>query len=222
MNDNKIDNAIESVNGERKEEMRARLHRDLDLSQAEEPQAKRKRFLNVKTFALGFLGICAVCLAIVLPISLRSAPQEQPEDRYRSSAELTFSDLGCTIKEYGEQTGKSILYIDWYDVSEYVSKKYYLPEDENDIVYLCEQMVHLDLGYEVTLSVTDVHTHVDALDLNAGSLDREYEYKNVNIKWGIASDSTSAFFEKDGYKYYVELEYPTSEDAVLDIVKNMF
>lgn len=222
MNDNKIDNAIESVNGERKEEMRTRLHRDLDLSQAEEPQAKRKRFLNVKTFALGFLGICAVCLAIVLPISLRSAPQEQPEDRYRSSAELTSSVLGCTIKEYGEQTGKSILYVDWYDVSDCVSKKYYLPEDEDDIVYLYENYFNDETGDVVKLSVVDLHTHVDTIEASVLYLDQQYEYNNVNIKWSGTSACSRAFFQYGEYRYYVELEYPTSEDAVLDIVKNMF
>lgn len=223
MKEYKIDNAIEGVNRERKEELRVQLRLDLDLSQTEEPQVKSRRFINVKTFALGFAGICAVCLAIVLPISLRTVPQEQSPERFSSTTQLTYSDLGCTLKEYGEQTGKNLLYVDWYDVAgELVTEKYYLPENKDRTIYLSEYIYNEETGDQLLFRITDMYTHVDYLDAFRNVCLNDYEYNNVKMKLGADSGETRAFFEYDGYNYYVSLQYPTSADDIFYVIEKIF
>ncbi|MDE6618481.1 MAG: hypothetical protein K2K13_05610 [Clostridiales bacterium] len=220
-----IDNIIESVNCDKKEEMRAQLHSRLDISQTEEPQPeKRRRFFDVKTAVLGAVSICAVCLAIVLPIALRNEPTNTPpSDRYYySESEFSRADLGCTIKDYSEQTGKDILYIDWYDLAEAsVTEKVFLKDNKKDIIYITEDLYHRETGDHVYLAVTEEHNHVKTLDIIRDSCFWNYEYNNVNIKWSYDSLHSRAYFEYNGYKYYVQWFMPDTEEGILDIVKEI-
>ncbi|MDE5562482.1 MAG: hypothetical protein K2J01_02920 [Clostridiales bacterium] len=220
-----IDNIIESVNCDKKEEMRAQLHIRLDISQTEEPQPeKRRRFFDVKTAVLGAVSICAVCLAIVLPIALRNEPTNTPPSNryYYSASEFSRDDLGCTIKEYSEQTGKDILYIDWYDLAEgSVTEKFFLKDNKKDIIYIVEDLYHRETGDHVYLAVTEEQNYVDTLDLIQNSCPNNYEYNNINIDWSYNEMTAKACFEYNGYKYYVQLFMPTTEEGILDIVKEI-
>lgn len=225
MKDIDIDNIIESVNCDKKEEMRAQLHSRLDLSQTEEPlPKKRRRFFDVKTAVLGAVSICAVCLAIVLPIALRNEPLNTPTPNryYYSASEFSSDDLGFTIKEYSAQEGKNILYIDWYDLAEVsVTKKFFLEDNKNDIIYITEDLYHSETGNHVYLAVTEEQNYIDTLDLIRDSSLYNYEYNNVNINWSYDMLISRAYFEYNGYKYYVQLFEPTTEEAILDIVKEI-
>ena len=223
MKDTDIDNIIESVNGDKKEEMRAQLHDRLNLPQAEESQPnKRRRFFNVKTAVFGAVSICAVCLAIVLPIVLHNEPSNTPDRYYYSESEFSSDDLGCTIKEYAEQAGKDILYLDWYDTDgAYITEKHFLKDNKNDIIYITEELYNGETGDQVYLAVTEKQNYVDTLDLIQDSCVYNYEYNNININWSYDMITSRAYFEYNGYKYYVRLFEPTSEEAILDIVKDM-
>ncbi len=223
MKDNDIDNIIESVNCDKKEEMRAQLHSRLNLSQTDEPQTKnRRRFFDVKTAVLGAVGISAVCLAIVLPIALRNEPSNTTDRYYTSDSEFSRADLGCTLKEYSEQTGKDILYLDWYETGgAYVTKKYFLKDNKNDIIYITEDLYNGETGYDIYFAVTEERNHVDVLDLIQSLCPNKYEYNNINIVWSYNEAVSKACFEYNGYKYYIQLFYPTTEEAIFDIVKQI-
>lgn len=225
MKDIDIDNIIESVNCDKKEEMRTQLHGRLDISQTEEPQPNKRRWcFDVKTAVLGAVGICAVCLAIVLPIALRNEPTNTPTSNryYYSETEFSSDDLGCTIKEYSEQTGKDILYLDWYDLVEVsVTKKFFLKDNKSDIIYITEDLYHGETGDHVYLAVTEERNHVQTLDIIQDSCFYNDEYNNVNIKWSYDMLHSRAYFEYNGYKYYVQLFMPDTEEAILDIVKEI-
>lgn len=223
MKDIDIDNIIESVNCEKKEEMRAQLHSRLKLSQAEDPQTKKtRRFFGVKAAVFGAVGICAVCLAIVLPIALRNKSSNTPDRYYYTESEFSSDDLGCTIKEYAEQTGKNILYLDWYETGgAYVTEKHFLKDNKNDIIYITEEVYNGETGDQVYLAVTEKKNYVDTLDHIQNLCPNKYEYNNINIDWSYNEVSSKACFEYNGYKYYVRLFEPAGEEAILDIVKDM-
>ncbi|MCH5162639.1 MAG: hypothetical protein J1G38_04035 [Clostridiales bacterium] len=225
MKDIDIDNIIESVNSEKKEEMRAQLHARLGMSQNEEPRKKdRKRFFSPKVISFGIAGLCAVCLAIVLPISLHKSASSPSSAKYTYNAsDFSDADLGFTIKDYAEQTGKNILYIDWYDIADdYMTTKYFLPNKVNDIIYLSEELYNGETGDHVCLSVVNTNTNVDTLDSIEKACNFHYTYNDTNIGWSYSLSLSTAYFEYDAYKYYILLYDPITEQSILDIVKSMF
>ena len=227
MKDFDMDNTIENVGGEKKAALLTQLHNRTGIPQHEEPQIKeRRRFFNIKTAAFGVVGIIAVSIAIVLPISLRkSAPAPHSQQRYTyNAADFDQGDLGLTVREYAEQIGKNILYLDWYDnADEYVTTKYFLPNEEDKIIYISEDIYNGETGDHVRFSFVDNNIDVDYLEEFKESCKLNYEYNNMIISWGCESTIVSrAYFEYNDYKYYVQLFEPMSDQAVLDIVKEMF
>ena len=226
MRDIDIDNTIENADCEKKEQLRAQLHTRIGLPQQEERHTKSKRrVLSLKTVSLGLAAMCVVCLAIVLPISLRedTEPEPLPRKYTYSTVDLCDADLGLTIKEYSEKIGKNILYIDWYDIAEEcVTTKYFLQENENDIIYIAEDLLNGETGDHAHIDVVENNISIDDLDYLSKGCVMAYEYKNININWAYSLLTAIAYFEYDGYKYYVRLDNPMSEEAILDIVKEMF
>ena len=225
MKDFDIDNAIESADSERKAELLVQLHTRIGNPQHSEQQIKsRKRFFNVKAAAFGVAGIFAVSLAIVLPMALnKNTPYESPHRYTYNASQFEYDDLGLTIKEYSAEIGKTFLYIDWYDYAEEcITTKYFLSDDADNIIYIAEDIYNGETGDHVQLAFVDTNIDVDRLDDIKASCTKNYEYNNTIINWTYDSMSESrAFFEYDGYKYYLRLFDPMSEQAILDIVKEM-
>lgn len=224
MKDIDIDNTIENANSEKKEELRAQLHARLGLPQQEATQTtSRRRVFSLKAVALGIAAMCAVCLAIVLPITLRNNTPARQQVRFKYSfADFTNADLGLTIKEYSAQTGKNILYLDWYDnINDCVTKKYFLPNKQNDIIFVSEDLYDGEMGDRVHFDVVGKNIYIDELEIAREACSNNYKYNNTNIHWAHSDSASRAYFEYKGYKYYVRLDDPMSEQAILDIVKEM-
>ena len=222
MKDIDIDNTIENAGCEKKEQLRAQLHTRIGVPQKER-QIKSRRKISLKALAFGIAGMCAVCLAIVLPISLYNNTTPSSQDKFTYAAvDFLYDDLGLTIKEYSEQTGKNLLYIDWYDVAdECVTTKYYLPDKEDDIIYIAEDLINGETGDCVWFAVVETNVFIDELETVRDICDMSYEYNNTQINWSYNINISRAYFVYQGYKYYFKLDYPTSEQAILDIVKDM-
>lgn len=226
MKDRGIDNAIENVNNDKKEGMRAQLYARVGIEEQREQQTKSlPRFLNVKSLVFGLTGILAVCLAIVLPITLLDKAVPPPsQSRYTYTySNLSKYNLGLTIKEYAEQNGADILYIDWYEkTDECVTTKYFLPDDEDNIIYITEDLTSGETGDNVWLAVTDLNINVDVLDLVEEMSILSYEYNDIIIKWSYAYMAiATAYFEFNGYKYYIQLREPLAEQDILNIATAM-
>ena len=225
MKDIDIDNTIENTGCEKKEQLRAQLHTRIGLPQQDEEQIKStRRGFRLKAVALGIAAMCAVCLAIVLPISLRNNAPTLSNNRYTYSVDDCLADnMGLTIKEYSEQTGKNILYIDWYDIAEEcLTKKYFLPDKEDEIIYITEDLLNGETGDHVRLSIVSTNTSIDELDTFRDFCTLNYKFNGIIIYWVYNFDISRAYFEYSGYKYYLRLDYPMSEQSILDIVIDMF
>ena len=97
-----------------------------------------------------------------------------------------------------------------------------MPNDKDNIIYVAEDIYNTITGDHVWLAVVEKNINIDKLDYIIDSSPWDYEYNNINIKWAYKMVDSTACFEYNGYKYYVRLSVPTSEQAILDIVKEMF
>ena len=222
-----IDKIIETVNREKKSELLAQLHDRTGIPRQEKIEVKKqKRFSNTRAVVFGVAGIIAVSVAIVVPVTLRNDPNLPNTDpKYTFiAADFEQGDLGSTIKGYAQECGESILYIDWYDnADECITTKYFLRKAADKIIYIEEDLYNGETGDHVRISVIDAKSSVDRLDTIKDTCVYDHEYNGTVISWGYDSSSLSiACFEYDCYKYYIQLFEPASEQAVLDIVKEMF
>lgn len=222
MRNKEIDDAIESVNTDKKESMRAELHRRIDIQPIEQAQTKTAHnVFNVKTAALGTAGLAVVCLAIVLPVTLRERTPQDITYKYTAS-DFSYDDLGCTVKEYADSIGKDILYLDRYDTADdCVTVKYFLPENEDKIIYISEDLYDGETGEHVRISAVEANISIDSLEQYEELYKRQYVYKDTNIYWGYDISESGAYFKCDGYKYYVHLYEPSEENSILEIVEQI-
>ena len=112
--------------------------------------------------------------------------------------------------------------MDWYDVAEEVITTLYVNKADNqDIVYIEEVIINGDTGDIIKVSVCDVSTKVDILEAYANICVVEAMIKGNKVLWRYNMMLSKAFFEYNGYKYYLELSYPMTENAILEIVEAM-
>jgi len=212
---------IESQNSEYKKAVHEKLQRRLNLS-TEQTQHKVgfTRFFTLRRTVLAAMAVVILCLAVVIPFTLKD--KDKSKIRYCYSADCEKVDVSYTIKDYGLQNNAPVLFVDWYDVAEEVVTSLYLDKDNNEnVVYFEELIINGETGNVIKLSFCDLSTKVDVLEGYENSCDSETMIKKKKILWKHTQKLSKAYFEHKGYKYYLELAYPTSENAILEIIETM-
>lgn len=224
---NKFHKLIEENNSEQKQAAYEGLKAELNISDApapaEKPASKWRNFIKkpYRLIACLSAALAAVCLAIVLPITLNNTVQP-PAVRYRSSEDCLEILIDYSLKEYGEINGIPYLYIDWYDFADEVQTKLYVSEDDsNDLIYAREMLVNGETGSIVILYTTDLYTRVDILDDYLDICTIESIVREVKVFWYYNNRKNSAYFEYGDYRYFIELNYPLTENSILEIIDSM-
>ena len=146
-------------------------------------------------------------------------PPPTNENRYCTAEEYTRSVTDKTIKQYAQETGKDILYFDWYDTTEYLENSVYTLNETNEIICYRENIINPETGEYLTLYVTKKSTQLDILDKVSGEAIDVYTHGKIRISWWISLLKGYASFEYGDYKYNLELTEPLEEDDVLEYAK---
>lgn len=182
------------------------------------PRSKRALLWRVLVPALSF---CIICLAIILPIALKNRVEPNP-DRYCLSADCVEVALDVNVKEYANKNGKSMLYIDWYDIAEDVTTISFVNKnDSNDIIYIDERILNGETGDTVQLSIFDKHTYLDSFNFLSEKEYENYVYKNVAIKWINEFNKSTGIISYGDYRYYVQISQPSEAVDIVEILKGM-
>lgn len=221
MNRKNFHNFIESDNPEYKKAVYQKIESKLNLSAKKvEKKASIWHKFTLKRTVFAAMAMLIVCLAIIIPLSLRD--NDKDNTRYCYTADCEKIDIDCNVKEYASQNNLSILFVDLYDVAEEVITSTYVnKEDNTDIVYFEEIIVNGETGDVIKFSFCDTHTNVDILEEYKNNCDAQTVIKDRKILWKYANMVSNAYFEYNGYKYYLEIKYPSSENAILEIVEAM-
>lgn len=212
-----INKIIEEQNPDEKQAVKKKLQSVLGISEPSVKASSRK-LSTARIISVAVACLCVICVAITLPIVLTN----QPSNRFCTEDDYAKIMLDCTIKEYAEQTGRPLLYVDWYDLSEDTTTELYASvHDVNDMIFLHEIVANEELGQIVYLFVHDNRTTVEALFDWFYGCTLIFEFKGVNIKYSSTTTETIAFFEYQGYKYYIEILEPNGEDLLKEVVENM-
>lgn len=146
-------------------------------------------------------------------------PPPPNENRYCTAEEYTRSVTDKTIKQYAQETGKDILYFDWYDTTEYLENSIYTLNETNEIICYRENIINPETGDLLSLYVTEKSIQIDVLEKISMEVQRIDVYNGVTITWGMWVAIGHASFEYGDYKYNLELTEPLEEDDVLEYAK---
>ncbi len=225
MNYDKFHKLIEEQNPEQKEEFYLKLKEKLNIPDEEQKveEKKQSRFVTFfkkpyRVIACASAVLVIICLSVFIPIALKN---KTPAERYCIAEECVETKIE-SIKKYSKDNSLNILYFDWYEFGEVISSKLFMDAKDTDkFVYIAEEIINGETGDFVKFSITDIHTKVDIFEKYWESCVKESYRENVRIMWHYQSTSGMAYFEYDGYRYFVELDHPESEEAILDIVAEM-
>lgn len=196
-----------------------------------EPNISQKK--SLKSFFVRYkrlfvaLASCFVCLAVILPVTLRYINSDKPgsggddDPRYCTSDEYEVEIVEQTLKEYILEFNKSFLYLDWYENAIVCETKHIKDIVTSEILCWNERIINGNTGDEVTLNITSKNIVMDFIDENLKFLDKETKIQNINIKWYYTSFEGFAYFEYEDYCYYLNFYYPMSEQTIFDVVEEM-
>lgn len=225
MNYDKFHKLIEEQNPEQKKEFYLKLKEKLNIPDEEQKVEEKKQSGFVTFFkkpyrviACASAALVIICLSVFIPIALKN---KTPAERYCIAEECVETKIE-SIKKYSKDNSLNILYCDWYVTGEVISSKLFVDAKEPDkFVYVTEEIINGETGERVKLSVSDIYTKVDVFERFSVECNKEVQIKSTSVKWKSHSASGMAYFEYDGYRYFVELDHPESEEAILDIVAEM-
>ncbi len=220
MKERDVHNLIERQDEEGKKALYTRICDGLGLETKVKPAPRSKRALLWRVLVPA-LSFCIICFAIILPIALQNRVDPNP-NRYCLSKDCVEVVLDTNVKEYADRNGKSMLYIDWYDVAEDVTTMSYVNKDNsNDVIYLDEVMTNGDTGDVVRLSLFDKHTYLDTFDILTKMDYEEAVYKSITIKWVKEFQSHVGTITFGDYRYYVQISQPSEAVDIVEILKGM-
>jgi len=174
------------------------------------------------------LASCFVCIAVILPVTLRYIKNDQPGSsggddgpRYCTSDEYEIQTVNKTLKEYALEFNKTFLFLDWYENAIVCETKHIKDTLTDELLCWNERLVSGETGDEVTLSITTKNIIIDYIDGNVKLMNNVQEINNIQIKWRFVNFEAYAYFEYEEYCYYLYFYYPMSEQTIFDVVEEM-
>ena len=146
---------------------------------------------------------------------------EPPSTRYCDATMYEAVDVQITLKDRVEQEGKAILFLDWYQITDYYADKVYQLKDPWDEIGYYEQIVDINTGSLVEINAIKKQYELENLDVYS-KMTGTSTIQGIQIDWRYLGDMQYATFSYQEYDYYISLEYPMEEDSILDIVEEMF
>ena len=140
--------------------------------------------------------------------------------RYFNSQSYEIVDSQLTIKDYALEMGKSLLYFDWYEETDFFKDKVWQLKDTQEIICFEEEIIDINTGCPIYMFVIQADIEIENFSF-AEETDRKSEIQGVNMDWRYTRFRAYATFVYEDYKYYLRLEEPMDENHILDLVEEL-
>ncbi len=211
-----IHQLIEEQDKEKKTEMYHEFEKKHNIT-AEEPVGKR-RTLRIVSCAAAAAVI--ICLIVAVPLIVNSGTKNPT--RYSDLGDFFPKDMDCTVRDYAVENNLDLLYIDWYDNADEIHTKLYINKDDKvDISFLQETIVNSRSGSIVDLYIMKQNIEVDSMVRYEEQCDKNTTIKGLAVNWNYNKPYGVAYFNYEGYKYYIILEDISDKSVINDAVEDM-
>ncbi len=219
MKEKDIHRLIEMQDLQKKQALKAKLDARLAAFPAPAPCADApKKRRSVFTWVTAC--VCAVCLAIALPFLLTDGKTDDERFSYTEN-QFKITVLDVTLKEYGQQHNRPLLYLDWYDMEEIeITTLQKTPHDGRNAFYVQEEYLNGEIYDEVYISITDEKTCVELLEMEWNTANIA-DVQGVSVYLSNHIGNYGGAFRYKGYKYFISVWDALSDDTVLHIVEMM-
>ena len=153
-------------------------------------------------------------------LSLNNGPSEDNKGRYFTSQSYEKVNTQLTLKEYAQEIGKSLLYFDWYEETDYLKSQAWELKDTQEIICFQEEIIDINTGCMIYIFVIQADIEIEGL-FSDEETDKESEIKGIKIDWRYLRFSSYANFVYEDYKYYVRVEEPIDENYILGLVEEL-
>ena len=234
--ENKFHKFIERLDQEEKNRAWEKITAEENVRLAEESAPVRK---PVKRFA--WRKLVAACAAVLLVAAgiftaMRFLPQDKTadggnwgsastdlgEEKPETSEDNRYCDTNSYESSIAEKTFKDagFLYLEWYDITDYCETVVYQMKDSGETLGYCERIMDVNTGSLVSVHAICEGYTLKELDFYDDGVNTE-NVGGIEIRWGSAIGYSYANFAHGGYDYFVIVEYPTSDDSVLEILNEL-
>ena len=172
-----------------------------------------------KALVTSFVSIVVVGAGVFGGIKL-FAKDEPPSTRYCDTSMYDAIDVQISLKERVEQEDKTLLFLDWYEITDYYADKVYELKASLDEIGYYEQIVDINTGSLVEINAIKKQYELESLNIYSQMTEKSLVI-GLQVDWINAVNMQYATFSYQEYNYYISLEYPMEEDSILDIVKEM-
>ena len=221
----KFHQLIEELNQEEKERCWKKIQEQdtsciVPVQQTSVDVVKRKGVATwKKALVTSFVSIVVVGAGVFGGIKLFSK-DEAPATRYCDTSMYTMQDVTVTLKERTLQEEIDILFLDWYEITDfYMDQVYWLNDSQLEIGYY-EQIADVNTGSLVEINAIQKAYQLESVDIYS-QMTGIFTIQSVQVDWRDVGDMQYATFSYQEYNYYISLEYPMEEDSILDIIEEM-
>ena len=224
----KFHELIEQQSREEKDRVWAKI-KQADVNNVPEVQESHKKFISWQKIVFACVASIVVMASVflvpyLLPKNITidnssgdsSSSGILEETRYCDSNMYTLTSLDKTFK----QLGNGLLYLDWYDITDYYATSVYRLKDTTEDIGFYEEIIDVNTGSLIALHNIYSGYNLESLQMYA-STNQVVEINGIDINWGYTVKYSYANFEYGEYKCFVVVEYPMSEDCILDILNEL-
>ena len=222
----KFHELIEQQNREEKDAVWAKIQQKEAERQENEPvpvSPKAPSFSWRKWTPIIASSLAAVVIGVFATwgfLSLKNGNNDDNKGRYFTSQSYETLNTQLTLKDYAQEIGKSLLYFDWYEETDYLKNQVWQLKDTQEIICYNEEIIDINTGCKVEIFVIEADTEIEGLDF-VEETDKESEIKGVKINWQYSRFSAYAEFEYEDYAYYVRVDDPLDENYILTLIEEL-
>ena len=222
----KFHELIEQQNREEKDAVWAKIQQKEAERGKKEPAPalpKTRSFFGRKWVRIMASSLTAVVIGVFATwgvLSLKNENNDANKGRYFTGQAYETVEVQYTLKEYAQEIGKSLLYFDWYEETEYLKNYALQLKDTQEIICFQEDIIDVNTGCPVYIFVMEADTEIEDFSL-ASETNKKSELKGVQINWQYSKIRASANFIYEDYKYYLRVKEPIDENYILDLVEEL-
>lgn len=211
---------LKNQNVEEKKTVWCKLGERFDEEEIELGEVLRKKRVLSRPQITIICSFAILIIALVIILACLFIPKKDNPIRYCTASDYYSIETDISIEQYSKDNNLDLLYFNWYENSEVYLDQQYKLNTTNDVICLREELLDSN-GVYIIQYITDKNIKIDFLELYLNACVRSQDIDSVNVKYGMTTENTYAFFTYKSSNYYLTLEGTLDEQYVLSLVEEL-